>query len=209
MIQSNFEIFPDHRIKFFQLLQAINKKCFQVFFQLSADKFLLVINSIVWAFKHIEKNVADTGLQILLELLNQVENTDAANDFYQKYLMLIITDVFAVLTDTLHKSGFELQAQILLKSFQIVESGNITQPLWKEGQYNSNRAFLRTAVCQLLARAFKHMAAPIIKTFVGNLFELCGNQQKFVINLRDFLIQTKEFQVTDNSQMMNGGQAAS
>jgi len=203
MIQRDMENFPDHRLKFFQLLRAVNSKCFQVFFKLNQEQFKVVMNAISWSFKHLEKNVSETGLQILYELLQNVENSDAANEFYKNYLMHMLNDVFGVLTDTLHKSGFKMQAMILAKIFFIVDSGNITCPLWGQGQnYNNNQSYLREAVCKLIAGAFKHLQPEVIKNFTLGLFQLSTDINKFNVHLRDFLVQTKEFQVTDNSALL-------
>ena len=65
MITKNFEDFPDHRVKFFNLILAINTKCFRAFFLLRAEQFKIVIDSVVWAFRHLERNIADTGLSIV------------------------------------------------------------------------------------------------------------------------------------------------
>lgn len=72
MITKNFEDFPEHRSNLFNLLRAINHHCFPA---LLADpsNFTLIIESIKWAFKHTERNVAETGLNTLLELLNNVQ----------------------------------------------------------------------------------------------------------------------------------------
>lgn len=70
MITNNFEDFPDHRINFFELLRAVNQKCFGAFFHISADQFGLVMNSISWAFKHLERNVADTGLNLVGSIIS-------------------------------------------------------------------------------------------------------------------------------------------
>eukprot|EP00966_Prymnesium_polylepis_P010476 241693-Prymnesium_polylepis.1 len=82
MITKNFEDFPEHRSNLFNLLRAINHHCFPA---LLADpsNFTLIIESIKWAFKHTERNVAETGLNTLLELLNNVQASQVMNDFYR------------------------------------------------------------------------------------------------------------------------------
>ena len=74
---------------------------------LPAAQFKLIMDSIVWAFKHTMREIADTGLHICLELLNNISNQDSAvaNAFYQQYYLNLLQDVFFVLTDTDHKSG--------------------------------------------------------------------------------------------------------
>lgn len=68
MINKNFEDYPQHRISFYELLQAVNNYCFKAFLSIPPAQFKLVFDSIVWAFKHTMRNVADTGLLIMFEV---------------------------------------------------------------------------------------------------------------------------------------------
>lgn len=65
MITTNFEDYPEHRLKFFALLHAITNHCFKCLFGMSPPQLKLLIDSIVWAFRHTERNVAETGLLLL------------------------------------------------------------------------------------------------------------------------------------------------
>ena len=81
----DFEEFPEHRTNFFLLLQAVNLYCFESFLSIPATQFKLVLDSIIWAFKHTMRNVADTGLNILNQLLQNVSGAgpEAAQSFYK------------------------------------------------------------------------------------------------------------------------------
>lgn len=68
MINKNFEEFPQHRTSFYELLHAVNAHCFEAFMNIPPAQFKLVFDSIVWAFKHTMRNVADTGLNILYKV---------------------------------------------------------------------------------------------------------------------------------------------
>lgn len=65
MITKNFEDHPEHRLGFFALLHAIVNNCFRCLFLMSPAQLKLVVDSIVWAFRHTERNVAETGLNLL------------------------------------------------------------------------------------------------------------------------------------------------
>ena len=67
------------------------------------------MDSIVWAFKHTMRDIADTGLNICLELINNISMQDpaTANLFYQQYFLTLVADVLFVLADTDHKSGMK------------------------------------------------------------------------------------------------------
>lgn len=78
MINKDFEEFPEHRLHLYLLLQAMVMQTFPALLQLSPDKFKLVLDSIVWAFKHTMRNVADTGLDILLVLLKNIAQEEVS-----------------------------------------------------------------------------------------------------------------------------------
>eukprot|EP01090_Pellita_catalonica_P018674 TRINITY_DN6104_c0_g1_i1.p1 TRINITY_DN6104_c0_g1~~TRINITY_DN6104_c0_g1_i1.p1 ORF type:complete len:569 (-),score=69.02 TRINITY_DN6104_c0_g1_i1:84-1721(-) len=205
MITKNFADFPTCRVYFFDLLQAINKHCFRAFFALPPQKFKLVIDSIVWAFKHTMRNIAETGLTILLELWSNISTSPAeiAQGFYKTYFLSLMQDVFYVLCDAFHKSGFSMQAQILRSMFSMVETGKIAVPLWDTSKISgqmTNQQFLRQHVAQLLLGAFPHVGKPKLETFVQGMFQLSNDPDKFKQILRDFLVQLKEFS-GDNSEL--------
>lgn len=65
MITKNFEDYPEHRLQFFALLHAIVNHCFSCLFLMSGAQLKLVVDSVVWAFRHTERNIAETGLNLL------------------------------------------------------------------------------------------------------------------------------------------------
>jgi exportin-1 len=60
MITKNFEDFPEHRIRFFEFLRAVNLECFPSLFSIPSEHQKLVVHSVVWAIKHTERNISDT-----------------------------------------------------------------------------------------------------------------------------------------------------
>ena len=90
--------YPEHRLQFFSLLRAITNACGSTLFAMSPQQLKLVIDSIVWAFRHTERNVADTGLNLLSEMLSIFDRSEVATQFYQTYYMSLIKEIFAVLT---------------------------------------------------------------------------------------------------------------
>jgi exportin-1 len=212
MITTNFEDFPDHRIGLFQLLRSMNGSCFAALFSLDPDptiaeqSFQLVINAIVWAFKHTERNVAETGLQTLLELLRNLETSGHAEYFYERYYFFILNDILAVLTDTLHKPGFSLQAQVLMHLFQAARRGQVrlAQPLTNDGQATapvSSEDAIRIHLQRLLESAFPNMGPVAVRQAVDGMFLFLGDERLFKQNLRDFLVRTKEFLGGDNTDL--------
>ena len=130
MINRDFAEFPEHRKNFFMLLQAVNQHCFKALLQLPGPQFKLILDSIIWAFKHTMRDVAELGLEILLKLLQNISgNEEAAQLFYQAYYIEIMQHVFSVVTDTSHIAGLTYHSQILAHMFALLENKVILLPL--------------------------------------------------------------------------------
>ncbi|KAL0087845.1 nuclear export factor CRM1 [Phycomyces blakesleeanus] len=199
MITKDFAEYPEHRTGFYNLLRAINQYCFPALLELAPAQFKLLIDSIVWGFKHTMRDIADVSLQICGELISNFSRTDPniAGVFYQTYYLSILQDIFFVLTDRDHKSGFKGQTEVLAQLFGLVTNHSIQVPLYDPSQVEdptmSNAQFLEGYVTALLRNAFPHLQSGQIKVFVMAMFEYNGNPPKFKLEVRDFLIQLKEF----------------
>lgn len=226
MIKSNFEDFPDSRISLFGLLRAISKYNFQALFKLNPDparaeeEFGIVITAITWAIKHTEKNVAETGLITLTELLSNVDGSQFVNYFYRTYMKKIIVEVLAVLTDTMHKPGFRQQAEILQHAVIAIASDAVTEPIWNSNAEDialassngseppSNCVYFRNYLIKTLKVAFPNLSHSQIDQIVDRLLNSRANKDDFRGHLRDFLIQTKEFSGGDNQDMFDSDKQA-
>jgi len=198
MITRNFEDYPEHRPKFFALLRAITNHCFRALFSLSPENLKLVMDSIVWAFRHTERTVAETGLNLLLELMKAFQNSEYVNEFYQTYYLTLMQEIFAVLTDTFHRPGFKLHAQILQHLILLSTSNAITAPLWDQATlgpaaYPSNLEFVRHHITQLLTSSFPNMGRATLESLVIQMFEAKEELVVLKGTLRDFMVQSKEF----------------
>nr|XP_031839444.1 exportin-1 [Nomia melanderi] len=198
MINKDFEEFPEHRTNFFLLLQAVNVYCFPAFLVIPPAQFKLVLDSIIWAFKHTMRNVADTGLQILYQLLQNVETEPAAQSFYRTYFTDILQHIFSVVTDTSHIAGLTMHATILAYMFSLVELGRIQVPL---GPVPDNVLYVQEFVARLLKAAFPHLTDNQIKITVQGLFNLDQDIPAFKEHLRDFLVQIREYTGEDDSDL--------
>ncbi|XP_039253887.1 exportin-1-like [Styela clava] len=200
MINKDFEEFPEYRTNFFLLLQAVNNHCFPALLSIPPAQFKLVLDSIIWAFKHTMRNVADTGLNILHQLLQNIsQEKQASQSFFQTYFTDILQHVFSVVTDTSHTAGLTMHATILAYMFSLVENGRITAPLHPDA--TDNVVFVHDYVANLLKTAFPHLQDAQIKIFVQGLFSLNHDIPLFKDHLRDFLVQIKEFSGQDTSDL--------
>ncbi|PRQ60684.1 putative armadillo-like helical protein [Rosa chinensis] len=205
MITKNFEDYPEHRLKFFSLLRAIAAYCFPALIRLSSQQLKLVMDSIIWAFRHTERNIAETGLNLLLEMLKNFQKSEFCNQFFRTYYLQIEQEIFAVLTDTFHKPGFKLHVLVLQQLFCLVESGPVTEPLWDVAvvpyQYPNNAMFVREFTIKLLSDSFPNMTSIEVTQFVNGLFESKNDLATFKDHIRDFLVQSKEFSAQDNKDL--------
>ncbi|OEL25470.1 Protein EXPORTIN 1A [Dichanthelium oligosanthes] len=203
MITKNFEDYPEHRLKFFSLLRAIGTHCFPALIQLSSQQLKLVIDSINWAFRHTERNIAETGLSLLLEILKNFQTSGFQNQFYKTYFLTIEQEIFAVLTDTFHKPGFKLHVLVLQHLFCVVDG--LTEPLWDATsvpyQYTDNAMFVRDYTIKLLGTSFPNMTATEVTKFVDGLLSSKHDLPSFKNHIRDFLVQSKEFSAQDNKDL--------
>lgn len=127
--------------------------------QVQGPQFKLVLDSIIWAFKHTMRDVAEIGLEILLKLLQNIrEHEEAAQAFYQAYYIEIMQHVFAVVTDTSHISGLTYHSQILAHMFALLESNKINVPLAPQVLNPSqNIEFVQQHVFNLMKTAYPHL----------------------------------------------------
>jgi exportin-1 len=205
MITANMTDYPEHRIGFFTFLREANAHCFYGLFSITQQQQKLVVESIIWAFKHTERNISETGLEILNELLQNVnKEVSIAPSFYQQFLLEIVQNVFEVLTDRLHKSGFKLQASALQSICGIVPK--IPTPIYDiaaNPSVASNQQFLQERIAEMLSNAFPNVTQTQVVAFIIGLFDPSKDVAGFKQHLRDFLITVKEFAQEDNSELFS------
>lgn len=216
MINKNFEEYPEHRVGFYKMIKAMNDKCFIALVQLPPAQFSLILNSIVWAFKHTMRDISDLGLVIVLEMLNNFSKQpqQISNTFYQQYFLSLLQDILFVLTSAFQRAGLKYQVMILIKMFSLVDQGSIGIPLWlSEGadaanvnfgqiDVNSlspqelqarNKDFFGQYITQILRSAFPHVSGTVIEQFVIGLYQNYNNPEGFGTCVKDFLVSIKEF----------------
>lgn len=212
MITRNMEDYPEHRLQFFGLLRAVTKHCPGTLFNMSESQLKLVIDSVVWAFRHTERNIAETGLKLLYEMLNTFQASEAATKFYKAYYLQLLREIFAVMTDTFHKPGFKLQTLILHHFFSVVQSDVIKAPLWDDNlgptAYPSNASFVQAHVSEMLSTSFPNLRPQQVQAAVVGMLDL-REYSTFKQHLRDFLVQSNQFMDQNNAELYADEVAAS
>ena len=143
------------------------------------------------------QHLLSQGLEILHEFLKNVaKSPEIAQGFYKTYLVSLVQDIFAIMTDRLHKSGFKMQATLLHYIIHLVLNNHVTEPLYDASQgnnFSSNTAFLHSHLANLLASSFPNLGSKGVTEFVDSLFDVKMDLPSFKICLRDFLVKLKEF----------------
>jgi exportin-1 len=121
----------------------------------------------MWASKHDNREVEFAGLNMCLELITNIAETDSttSNAFFQQFFVPILQDVFFVLTDTDHKAGFKSQSMLLSRMFYFVHPADGTAPKIQGPIYTpdqapagtGNKEFLGGFVANLLQNAFPNL----------------------------------------------------
>jgi len=187
MIKGDFQSYPDHRAKFYDLLKAINSNCFQSLFFLSEGQLKLYVDSLIWALKHEQPQVADSGLQILAQFLERLLSgpPQVFVPFFKQYYFTLLQDILSVLADTLHRSGFKLQQHILLQLVLAAESGQLAEAAPKQR--------VMEFLFDLIGKSFPMMHRSQVEIFVLNCFNKARQPVEFQQHIRDFLIQLREW----------------
>lgn len=214
LITTNMSDHPEHRSAFFLFLRNANEYCFYGLFSIPTSHQKLIVDSIVWAIKHTERSITETGLEILLELIQKVSNPSNksfADTFYQSFYMILMHEILAIMTDRLHKSGFKLQVTILMHLFYVVQIGNLQSTLIPPEEVAAfaahgnitvaNIEFVRLSITKLLSDAFPNLSKQHIAAFVDGCFDIKKDLEIFKQHVRDFLICIKEFESEDNSDL--------
>lgn len=150
------------------------------------------MDSILWAIKHQEPGIAEIGLNTLVSLILNLGNSkEALNQFFVVYLMQICKDIFVVLTDSLHKSGFKLQTEILKRLVLAIEAKEVVTSI--SAECPDNKTYVMGFLVSALTTSYPNISKMSVTKFVESLFANCVNWEAFKTTVRDFLITMKEF----------------
>ena len=199
MLKDDTSEYPDHRVYFYKLLRTINLKGFQVIMSEPIPNFFkLFVDTVCWSFKHHNHEVEETGLQIGIDL---VRNVDCLTDypwqsnFYQTYYLTLVNEILFAITDLDHSSVFAKQALLLRNLLVLVYEDRIPVPLIKGDDVPdnySNTVYLNEYIATLLTNAFATLTLAQVESFLNALMKNCSNVALFTNTVSDFLIQIRE-----------------
>ncbi|KAI3381288.1 hypothetical protein SNEBB_005482 [Seison nebaliae] len=210
MISKNYHEWPDHRSKFYAFLAATVKDCFQGLLQFSDEQLSLLLDTISWALKHTNREIGDLGLDILQKLLHHFIQCpeEKRHKFFKTYYLAILRLLFVTVTDSSLTSSLNAHAEVLAFMFQIVENNSVNVAFYALESENEqdiitqfnqidsekNQKFIKEVVGKLLFEAYDHLHTDQMRVIVEGFFSYDLDQNKFHSHLRDFLVETRQFQ---------------
>lgn len=120
---------------------------------------------------------------------------NVADPFYKSFYFELLQEIFVVLTDSFHKSGFQLQVEILHSLIYVVEVNIVSESLFN--QNISNKDSVLSYIITMNTNAFTHINKIQIETFALALFNKVYSLNDFKDVVRDFLINLKSFSGDD------------
>eukprot|EP00123_Amoebidium_parasiticum_P017948 comp24043_c0_seq2/m.43098 comp24043_c0_seq2/g.43098 ORF comp24043_c0_seq2/g.43098 comp24043_c0_seq2/m.43098 type:complete len:1076 (-) comp24043_c0_seq2:246-3473(-) len=209
MINKDLSEFPDHRTNFFKMLEAIvTGDCFAALFVIPEGSFRLVMESIYWAMKHTMRNVSETGLNILMEMLRSIVGTQAAPFFYQSFYLSTLEHIFATLADSAYQSGFKQLCDILALMLSYAEENVITTPLAADQPPGTPASvFVRQYLANLLSGAFPNVPRQQLEMIIERMCLEYKDPEAFKTVMQDFLVRIKadgtdELEVLEEQQTL-------
>jgi exportin-1 len=198
MLVQDLTTYPEHRSSFFEMMKSATAHCFEALLRLPLERFKIAIDTVLWASKHKTTGHSELGLITLTQILENVQSVENAGYFYQNFFMYVLSEVFAIVTDSSHLSNFKHLTNILRHLFSLIETERIAIPL-AEGIKNAqeNKEFVVRQLTSILTSNFTNMNNVQIETFVLGMFNRCHEHHAFKIVLRDFLVTSKEIAVDD------------
>ncbi len=205
MINKDFHEYPEFRVEFFKLLQAINLFCFPALLKLGWPAIQVCHRLLHVGMQTRQPRGREHRLAMCLELINNMAETDAqtAGIFFQQFYISILQDVLFVLTDSDHKAGFKSQCMLL----------GTDVPACRDEQDLAALVPIRPgcpghfqqAVCQRVHVESPAARLPQSEGDAGpalrhRSLRLNEDATKFKTHVRDFLISLKEF-ADDNAEL--------
>uniref|UniRef100_A0A6G3MFP6 Exportin-1 (Trinotate prediction) n=1 Tax=Henneguya salminicola TaxID=69463 RepID=A0A6G3MFP6_HENSL len=164
MINQDHQEYPEHRIAFFKLIEAITTHCFQSLSTMSVAEFDFVMQSLFYAISHTMPSVTNVGLTILVTIFKNLvdpssySNSSFVTHFYKTYYISILDRIFHLVTDAMHSSDLAEHSFILSHMFNLLESNKIAIPIFEiTGQYTDNISFVKDHSISFLKQQHDHL----------------------------------------------------
>jgi exportin-1 len=216
LVSHNYSDHPEMRHSLYRLTQALGRQCPAALLAMTPPQQKLFLDTLLWGIKHEDPFVAERACLALRDFLKALMEAGGSHTtaFFSAFLVGMLQDVLFVLTDRMHKAQFVLHVELLRGLFAVVNSPAVlTAPIWDQASApqpagTTNPVFIFNHVGNLLSRAFPNVDKTKVATFVRGLGAGSAEMAAYRIGVRDFLIESLSFSVSNSQELWRAEQAA-
>ena len=191
MIKENMVDFPTLRQQFFTLIQAFCEDCSL----LDPDMITDLLNFVFFGLKHPLPYLSGMCLDIVTNVLSQFdkcEDETFVNGFYEMFYVPLLTNLLALFGDGLHNGLFSQITQTISILLSIAASGKFSQ---------LTQQSLTEILFKKLQELFQECKEDEIGLVANDIVNSIGNNGKLRSILSDFLISSRQIQITASPSM--------
>ncbi|RYG51292.1 hypothetical protein EON67_03670 [archaeon] len=188
LIITTYHEYPEHRLAFFKLLEAVNTHVFEAVFMLPPAQQKMIVDAVVWAISHHSPEVSDTALAVMDLLVKNFEGAspEVCMSFFDAYYLQLLHEILKVLTDRMHKAQLKTHVQLLRHMCELAQAPTLTVSLWMSpyalstgarASFESlvtsagpaappvtNATFVQHFISSILSAAFPHVSAYVARS---------------------------------------------
>lgn len=197
MVNKDYDSHQEVREALFRFVNVCTEKCLPSLIALPADVFKMLVCSIIFAFQDDKPQIAHIGLTSAHTLFKNLRETATGGQpqaaafaprFAEEYYCSFLREVIAVLTDTLHTSGFKEQSSLLQELVLWACSPIMNIP----GGQMSKQGIL-TELATLLLSNFNNLKQTQVEVFVLRIFASAeASPAEFARIAQDLVIELRE-----------------
>ena len=195
MISSSFDNYPEIRLSHFLLLSSLMTKVFASVQSFNQEAFSMMLKCLLWGVTHPQNDISSLALNCVSDCVQKIaQNPDDEfkRVFYDQFYLMIVFELFNVMTDRSHKFIFATIAQTLNHLFMQVNAHLIIL-----NGSESTENYLADSLTHKLLTDFPHIRQSVLLEFSRSLITEARNFGNFKELLRTFLIQLRKVMPTD------------
>lgn len=183
IIKDEYDTYYDLRIGMCDFINGIIRGKPDFIFMMNDEQIDILIQMIFWLTNHPYEQISTKAVELCFLLIQAakdpsvIQNRQAAEAFFNKYLIVIISQMFSLLSDSTYKFGFDIQTLVLNSLFQMPDA----QQQFNLIEERANAIFNQNGCGQ----------------FIRQLFDKASVLLGFRSLMKDFLIQLKQYSSND------------
>ena len=124
------------------------------------------------------------------------------NIFYGRYFVSLLRDIFEVLTDGFHKSGFKLQCKILFCLCKVLVSGYLSVKVGGNEQTTGNQDFILQYLTEMLSGAFHNVSRQDTMRKLACMME-AHDEKQFRAEAGDYLVMINRYTSAEQQDLQS------